>query len=360
MKPGKAGLLGFTLAFGNAGAAGAQDTTVVQRFSDTPAMATSQATGQASRTVFGVPSFPTPGSPAVPDITAVQQSFYGTPGYSGYGGYPGYGGYGGYGGFSIPYGGGGFPYGAPGVPLSSPFGAPTAPLPSAAVPPAAFGLPRQQPAQEQGRTVFGPPSRVIDLSPSTASTPKAGLPAMAVPLLGGRPYTLEQVADPSSDFYGGTGLEGLDARQAELADVAQAVGLKAGHAAEAVAMARALRPYEQVLDQRFGAPAPRSVGWRDYLIVPAPSVVPPSGLAAVSRSDRAVWRRGVELGWSRGVAEARRLFADRLDALVRTHPAGQPRAEATSAPASFPAPDGGGAAAPTQPPLPAGTRRQGQ
>ena len=162
---------------------------------------------------------------------------------------------------------------------------------------------------------------------------------MAVPLLGGRPYTLEQVADPSSDFYGGTGLEGLDARQAELADVAQAVGLKAGHAAEAVAMARALRPYEGVLDQRF--------------------VVPPSGLAAVSRSDRAVWRRGVELGWSRGVAEARRLFADRLDALVRAHPAGQVRAEAAPAPASSPGHEGGGGAAPPTPPtLPAAVRRQ--
>lgn len=355
MKPGKAGLLGFALAFASAGAARAQDTTVVQRFSDVPAAATSQPTGSASRTVFAAPSLPTPGSPMVPDITAVQQSFYGTSGYPGYGGYPGFGGYGGYGGLGYPYGGGGFPYGAP---QSPPFAAPSAPPPSAAVPPAAFGLPRQQQGQEQGRTVFGPPSRVVDLSPPTASTPKAGLPAMAVPLLGGRPYTLEQVADPSSDFYGGMGLEGLDARQAELADVAQAVGLKAGHAAEAVAMARALRPYEGVLDQRFGVPAARAVGWRDYLIVPAPSVVPPSGLAAVSGSDRAVWRRGVELGWARGVAEARRLFADRLDALVRAHPAGQARAEATPAPASSPGHEGGGAAPHTGPALPAVARRQ--
>ena len=89
MKHRKAGLLGCALSAGIAGAAGAQDTTVVQRFSDAPAAAASQVTGQASRTVFGVPSFATPGSPTVPDIAAVQQSLYGTSGYPGYGGYPG-------------------------------------------------------------------------------------------------------------------------------------------------------------------------------------------------------------------------------------------------------------------------------
>ena len=299
MKPGKAGLLGFALAVGSAGAArcagyhGAG--AVLGR-----AGRSRSARRPARRPGPSLEPLPSrrSGPPVVPDISAVQQSLYGTSGYPGYGDYPGYGGYGGYGGFGSPYGGGGFPYGAPSVLQSSPFAAPAPSL-----------QPRQrslQPlsachgnnkSQEQGRTVFGPPSRVIDLSPPTASIPKAGLPAMAVPLLGGRPYTLEQVADPTSDFYGGTGLEGLDARQAELADVAQAVGLKAGHAAEAVAMARALRPYEGGAGPAVRRPCPaiRGMAGLPDSCRRLPSCLP-SGLAAVSRSDRAAWRRGCRTG----------------------------------------------------------------
>ena len=330
------GVVGLVSVLGIGAQAMAQDSTVVQRFStgEPSASATASVGGpfaasfpaQRTATAFAAPSFPAGGAPVVPDIGALQQSYYGAPGYGvpGYGGgygAPGYGGYGG--GYGAPgYGGGygapgyGSPYGMPAPPQAYGFGAPS-PQVSAATPPAAFGLP--QAGQRSGRTTFGPPqANLIDMSPSTAPGPSAGLPAAAVSLRG-RPLSLDEVADPSSEFYRGTGLEGLDARQSELADVAQAVGLKAGHAAEAQALMRALQPYEAALDQRFGSAGAvgRAVRWRDYLTIPAPSVVPPSGLTAKSRSDRTVWRRGVEIGWARGRGEARRLLAERLDALVR-------------------------------------------
>lgn len=177
------------------------------------------------------------------------------------------------------------------------------------------------------------------------------------------PPTLDQLANPNSDFYQERGTFTVDgARIALIENAARGVGIRGGYATEATRINDLLLSnYRTALERRYnfqpmmlqdGFVVPPSItrirqvrqlsgpnflyltngsyeivrparlttitpSWLDWLQLPIRDVRPPDNIALEGAEEQAIWRRSVEDGWDTGVTEARMAFSTALATLHR-------------------------------------------
>lgn len=179
------------------------------------------------------------------------------------------------------------------------------------------------------------------------------------------PPSLEELANPGSDFYTERGTFTVDgARVSLIENAARGVGIRGGYAAEATRINDLLlTQYRGVLSARYNfaplmlqngyvvPPAITSIRnvsqlsgpnylylttgsyeivrparlttltptWLDWLSLPIRDVRPPDNLSLEGTDEEAIWRRSVEDGWEAGVREARMAFSVALATLHRDY-----------------------------------------
>lgn len=179
------------------------------------------------------------------------------------------------------------------------------------------------------------------------------------------PPSLDQLANPDSDFYKERGTFTVDGVRVSLIEnAARGVGIRGGYAAEATRINDVLmQNYRRALDSRYnfrplllqnGYVVPPAVtrirnvrqlsgpnylyltngsfeivrearlttiapSWLDYLSLPIRDVRPPDSITMESPDERAIWRRSVTDGWDEGVREARMAFSTALATLHRDY-----------------------------------------
>lgn len=257
--------------------------------------------------------------------------------------------------YGYPYGyPGGYGYGYPG----GGYGGTTGFNPYLTPPPPPTQVDEKQLPQGPKATVFPSTSGgVIDASPSTIPEEHtyAHTPGYA------RSLSVEDVADPSSAFYGGTG--GNSMKWSAISATARKIGMKAGYAAEAAKLNERTIAYAGLMDAHYNFAAlmlmrnhvvppviieagpsaaagsdkvlyltlgqflivrdarvtAKIPNWREYILLPATDPHPPGVNLVKTDDEKAMWDRAARFGWDEGVAEARASFSTGLDRLDRDY-----------------------------------------
>lgn len=218
------------------------------------------------------------------------------------------------------------------------------------------------PAQEVGQPLDAGLMGAIDRPVFPDGEPPAELQAI---LATREAATLDDLADPRSDFYRRRAIFRVPGARAQVIEAAaRGVGIRGGYAFEAERINKLLLgPYRGALDTSFpfdplmlqaGFVVPPvisqvddvrelsgpdflylSVGayeivrqprlttktpsWMDYLLLPIRAVRPPRAVLLENGAEEAVWRAAVEDAWATGVREARMTFTTKLATLSRDY-----------------------------------------